>query len=127
MAYTCFTDDGNQAAILATNLETGDVIGVCGDHITDYALGLLQSVTDTEWAPVGGFPTDPGSGDVSDGDEATDGPTVDAPPDSGLSAPPTVGGPGQADEPADDPADVPNPEWDVTPAGAELTAQASAP
>jgi hypothetical protein len=79
MGYACFTDDGNQAAIIVTNLENGDTLGVCPDHLVDYALGLLQSVTDLQWMPVTDESTGPAADDPTDDDEPAEGPTA-APP-----------------------------------------------
>lgn len=94
MGYACFTEDGNAAAILATNLETGDVIGVCGEHIVDYSLGLLQSASGLTWVPVTDD-TDPATGEASDDEEGEDGPTV---PDAAPAELPT-GTPSLDDKP----------------------------
>lgn len=79
MSYNCFQDDGNAAAMILTNLETGDTIGVCGMHVADWALSLLCAVTGEQWHADSELATDPTTGNATDDDEAGDGPTVPAP------------------------------------------------
>lgn len=36
MSYACDAYDGNAASILITNLDSGDVLAACGNHVADY-------------------------------------------------------------------------------------------
>lgn len=94
MPYECFTNDGNAAVILSTNLDSGDVVGVCPECISIYAVGLLQGVTGREWRPVMDD-TDPATDEPDDGDEGADGPTISETPAPTVS--PTVA-PGSPDD-----------------------------
>lgn len=100
MGYECFQDDGNAAAMILTNLDTGDTIGVCGAHVADWALSLLCAVTGEQWHADSELSTDPGTGDVTDDDETADGPTVPAP--SSPVAVPAVDVPLPDDDQGDD-------------------------
>src|SRR4051812_13137934 len=102
MPYECFTDDGAAPLVLATNLETGDVIGVCPDHLVDYAVGLLESVTGVTWRPEVGSVPDAVTDDESDEDDAAD---PAGPPDARPTFP-EGDDEDQADDDDDDPADA---------------------
>lgn len=71
MPYQCFADDGNEAILLVTNLGEGDTQGVCPEHLADWGLAFLQSVTGSEWAVSATFP-DERTGDATDEDDAAD-------------------------------------------------------
>lgn len=71
MPYQCFTDDDNPPVLLVTNLAEGDTMAVCADHLADYALGMLQSVTGQEWGVTASYP-DQETGDETDEDADAD-------------------------------------------------------
>jgi hypothetical protein len=91
MPYQCFADDGQEAILLVTNLAEGDTLGVCPEHLPDWAQTFLTSVTGREWAPVEGS-TEPTTGDATDEDEAADGgPVTPAPAAPEPTAEPEAG------------------------------------
>lgn len=97
MGYQCYADDQNAPVLLVTNLEAGETMAVCPEHLADYAVGLLQAVTGQTWAPAQGSTPDPETGDQSDEDDASDG--VPQTPGPGVTLPPEgAPGPGQDDD-----------------------------
>lgn len=102
MPYQCFADDDGAPVLLVTNLAEGDTQAVCSDHLADWGLAFLQSVTGQEWAPAGATFTDPASDEPTDEPEGEDGPTTDGQPLT-PELPPDLPAPEEADD--DDQAD----------------------
>lgn len=98
MPYTCMTDDDNMPVILVTNLETGDTVGACPEHIALVLLSLVESVTGTAYTPVGESVPDAETDDETDDDDAA--PDAAPVPPPGEVAPPTAepGGPTPDDD-----------------------------
>lgn len=42
MGYQCAAEDGNEAVLLATNLTNGDSLAWCPEHLTTFAVSLLE-------------------------------------------------------------------------------------
>lgn len=80
MPYECFASDDGAPVLLVTNLAEGDTQAVCADHLADWGLAFLQSVTGQEWAPASATFTDPATDEPTDEPEGVDGPTTDGQP-----------------------------------------------
>lgn len=80
MSYVCDSDDGNAAAMLVTNLDTGDVLGLCGQCFPLWVEATHAALSADEDTPVDVVPTDPNTGDESDEDEHLDGANHDTDP-----------------------------------------------
>lgn len=72
MTYACDSEDGNAAAILITNLESGDVAAYCPACLPAFADSFYRSIIGDPEGPVDAVPTEPGPDDPSDDDEDHD-------------------------------------------------------
>lgn len=54
MGYQCAAEDGNEAVMLVTNLANGDSLAWCADHLSTFAVSLLEDTG----IQVGGDPAD---------------------------------------------------------------------
>lgn len=64
MGYRCVYDDDNPTVMLVTNLETGDVNGLCYPHIPEYLRGIADAVEESLTAPeAAGEPAAPATVD----------------------------------------------------------------
>lgn len=102
MAIACTSEDGNQAVVLITNLETGDSLSPCPDCLSSTLQMLLEVATGRPWEAGPEAATQPGPDDHDDDDEHQD-QVHRAPPDP-------------ADSPILAPADVPPADPPLTPA-----------
>src|SRR5438445_3915296 len=42
MGYPCAAEDGHEAVLLATNLSNGDTLAWCPEHLSTFAVSLLE-------------------------------------------------------------------------------------
>lgn len=87
MSYVCDSDDGNAAAMLVTNLDTGDVLGLCGQCFPLWVEATHAALSADEDAPVDVVFTVADTDDETDEDEHLDGASHDTdPPTSSMRA-----------------------------------------
>ena len=118
----CMSDDGRQAVMVATMLQTGDAYALCDECIVPWAAGLLNAMTGVDPTPfLAAVSDDVSGGPVSD-DELPPGHMTDEDVHELPPPPPERGGRTSAASPAPgtanghpDGAPVPIPD-DATPA-----------
>lgn len=67
MGYQCIEGDDQAPVLLVTNLDVGETMAICSNHLSGFALALLTDTTGQAWEPTGETAPDP-----ADTDEATD-------------------------------------------------------